>query len=96
MEGDEFSGVEDFVGYLLDEDRTTFTHEELAELSYRLQKTTRTLRTELEGWGLALSVRATEKAVRGYTAWDENIYQGNPMSGGTGHEQITGFAGQKG
>jgi hypothetical protein len=93
---DEYASVLDFVEYLLDDDRTVFTHADLTALSERLHQPVRAIRAELEGWGLTLAYRAPERVVRGYTAWDENRYQGNPGAGGTGYEQITGFAGRKG
>lgn len=92
----EYASIEDFVEYLLDEDRDSFGHEDLELLSYSLQLSIVKVRVELEGWGLKLSPRQKARTVRGYSSWDENRWEGNPCGGGSGWEQIAGFVGRKG
>ncbi len=95
----EHESLTDFVEYLFDDDRTTFTHHDLGELAWALQKSRNVIRKELESYGLTLTVREPEKRVRGFTANPHDRWYGPGSSkshGGSGHEQITGFAGQKG
>lgn len=63
----EFKSVEVFAQYLLDEDRATYTHEELMALNYRTRTTLAQIRADLDGYGFALAHRASERRVRGFT-----------------------------
>ena len=92
----EFESVESFVDYLLGEDRTSFTLEEVQALQHRLHRSPGKVIADLKGYGLTYEGRPRVREVRGFTAWDNNLYAGNPMAGGSGHDQIQGFAGQKG
>lgn len=92
----EYESVEAFVEFLLDEDRTSFNHADLGELAFQLQRSRSKIRAELEEYGLMLSERPFEKKVRGFTSNNHNRWHGNPCGGGTGWEQINGFAGQAG
>lgn len=98
-EAPEFESIETFVQECMDDDRDTFTHEDLGELAYRLQRSRSKVRADLEGYGLKLAERAPEKRVRGFTANPHDRWYGpgsSPTHGGTGYEQINGFAGQEG
>lgn len=92
----ETSSVLAFVEYLVDDDRTSFTATGLGDLAYSLKRSRHGLRLELETWGLSLETKPMKPEPRGFQAWDHNRYEGNPMGGGSGWEQIAGFAGQKG
>ena len=92
----EYASIEDFVEYLLDDDRTEYDHRDLQHLSYSLRLSVRKVRALLDDWGLTLKSRPREREVRGFSSWDNNRWQGNPGSGGSGYEQIAGFAGRKG
>lgn len=95
----EYESIEAFVQYLMDEERTTFDHNDLGELAYGLQKSRCKVRADLEGYGLTLAPRAVEKRVRGFTANPHDRWYGPGACrsyGGSGWEQITGFAGQRG
>jgi len=97
----QYASVEALVEYLLYEDECfDFTHEHLTHLRRRLQRSARDLRRELEGYGLALVPRAKPKKFRGiHSSSDHDRWWGpgsSKMHGGTGYEQINGFAGQKG
>jgi hypothetical protein len=92
----EYASIEEFVEYLLDEDREQYDHEDLQLLAYSLRTSLRKVRAELDSWGLTLKARPHEQEVRGFSSWDENRWQGNPCGGGSGWEQIAGIAGRKG
>jgi hypothetical protein len=92
----EYESIETFVQYVMDDERTTFDHNDLGELACGLQRSRCKVRADLEGFGLTLAPRAFEKRVRGFTANNHNRWDGNPCGGGSGWEQISGFAGRKG
>ncbi len=96
----QYASVEALVEYLMYEDeRFDFTHEHLTHLRRRLQRSARELRRELESYGLKLLPRAKPKHFRGFDSNDHDRWYGPGSSkthGGTGYEQINGFAGQKG
>lgn len=92
----EFATLEDFVEYLLDEERFEYSHEDLGLLSRSLRLSVSKVRALLDDWGLKLKFRPHEQEVRGFNSWDHNRWAGNPCGGGSGYEQIAGFAGRKG
>lgn len=96
----EYSSIESFASYLVDEaddagNVPPFTLEQVEKLSHRLQITSIKVMEELKGCGLVLAKREPAKEVRGYRS-SSNPYAGNPMCATTGHDQITGFAGHVG
>ena len=95
----EYESVEAFVEECYDDERDTFTHADLGELAYRLKKSRSVVRKELEGYGLTLAERPKERRVRGFTSNPHDRWYGPgacKTHGGTGWEQINGFAGQEG
>lgn len=95
----EYASLDDFVQFCMDDDRGTFTHVELRALAVNTRKSGSKLRAELESFGLALETREVVKKTRGFTANPHDRWYGPgacPSHGGSGHEQIRGFAGQKG
>lgn len=96
---DEFASVEAFVESLIDDERTVFTHQEMACLNRRLGVPVRTIRRELEGYGLTLALREKERHVRGFSSNPHDRWHGPgscPTHGGSGWSQIMGMAGQEG
>lgn len=92
----EYASLEEFVEYMMDDEREEYDHEELGMLAFSMKLSVPKVRTILDDWGLRLAHRSKEKNVRGYSAWDNNRWAGNPCGGGSGWEQILGFSGQKG
>ena len=94
----EYESVEAFVEFLMDDEVDTFTAADLQALSAGVQRSIKRLRVELEGWGLSLAPRPSERHVRGFTSNPHDRWFG-PGScrsyGGSGHEQISGFGGQE-
>lgn len=95
----EHSSVEDFVQFCMDDDRSTFSHEDLGELAYWLERSRCAVRAELESYGLTLERRPSDSRVRGFTTSSNDRWFGPGSSrthGGSGELQITGFAGPRG
>jgi hypothetical protein len=98
-EDSEYDSVEDFVEYLVDDDRTMFDWRHLNCLASRTGRPNRELRQELEGWGLTLAERHKPQAHRGFNSNPHDRWYGPgscPTHGGSGWEEITGMAGQRG
>src|SRR5271157_4772815 len=83
----EYRSIEDFVQYLMDDERTEFSHEDLAALNYRLRKPVGEIKKALESYGFNLSVRPVEKKPRGFSSPDNDRWFGpgsEPTHGGSG------------
>lgn len=91
----EYQSVDAFVE---DNESGEFTHDDLAVLNYRLRLPVSVIKAELEGWGMSMKLRK-ECLVRGFRSNNHDRWSG-PGSceshGGSGSDQITGFAGRKG
>lgn len=95
----EFASVEDFVEFLVDDDRTGFDWRHLNCLSSRTGRSNRELRRELESWGFVLAERQAPRQHRGFNSNPHDRWYGPgscPTHGGSGWEEITGMAGRKG
>lgn len=91
----EHNTVATFVQYLLDDERDTFTHEDLAALNYKTRMPIGHLRDELESYGFKLAERVPPKQVRGFSSNSHDRWHG-PGSlkthGGAGIDSTTGRA----
>lgn len=92
----EYSSVSEFVLWCLEDDKETFSHLELRALALNSKCSGNKVRAELEGYGLSLQDRAPEKHVRGFKANCHDRWVNSGNFGGSGHEQICGFAGTNG
>lgn len=96
----EYQSVEAFVQYLIDDEgEEEFDHFHLGLLAHALDRSRRDLCVELETWGLALKKRYTEPSFRGFSTSSNDRWYGpgsSPCHGGSGYQQISGFAGQEG
>ncbi len=95
----EYKTVEEFVTFCMDDERTSFDHMELRALALNCRMSGSKIRAQLESFGLALVERPASKQIRGFTANPHDRWYGPGACrshGGSGHEQIRGFAGQKG
>jgi hypothetical protein len=91
----EFASIEDFSQFLLDDDRDTFTHEELQALNMRTHKPVLLIRKELEAIGFKLAFRPNEKEVRGFKTSSHDRWFGpgsQKTHGGSGIDNQTGRA----
>lgn len=95
----EFESIEAFAEYKFDDEQTEFSSEELAELAFWVRKSFHVVRVELESYGLQLTKRQHERNFRGFSSNPNDRWYGpgaEKMHGGSGWEQISGFAGQRG
>ena len=95
-ENPEYQSIEEFVTLLMDDDRKGFTHLELRALAMNLKVSGNKLRGELESYGLSLEVRPVVRRTRGFTANSHDRWVNSGCHGGSGGDQITGFAGRNG
>ena len=94
----EFQSVETFAEFLVDEDRTSFTAAEVNAIAVATRTSHHKVRVALEGYGLTLERRANEQRVRGFQTSSHDRYFGpgaEKTHGGSGWEQIAGFAGEE-
>ena len=68
----EYASIDAFVEFCLDDDRDTFSADDLAWLAYRLERSRGVIRADLESWGLTLAARAPERRVRGVGSNDHD------------------------
>ena len=95
----DHSDVATFAEFLVDDERTTFTSDDIVQLAEAERKSYHIVRKALEAYGFKLATRPHEKHFRGVSSSDNDRYFGKGserMHGGSGWEQINGFAGQKG
>ncbi len=84
---------------MVDDERSSFTFEEATEVSEDVGVHVSTVIKLLKSYGFAYVERPVAKHVRGFTTSSNDRYFGPGSSkshGGSGHEQIAGWAGQKG
>jgi hypothetical protein len=95
----EFQSVANFVEFLADEDRTTYTTAELISLASRTGIFNTVLRVQLERHGLSLVGSKTEAKFRTFGDNPHDRWSGpgsSPCHGGGGGDQIMGLAGTAG
>ena len=95
----EYSSIEAFAQFLMDDEREEYSHEDLAALNFRLRKPIALIRNELDTYGFKLATRPVEKHIRGFTTPSNDRWYG-PGSikshGGAGIDNATGRATVKG
>jgi hypothetical protein len=99
VESDEHSSIESFVEWCMADDVTAFTFEDVCEIAVQARMSRNVVIRELQGYGLTYEGRPAVRAVRGFTTSSNDRWFGPGSSkthGGSGHEQIGGFAGRKG
>ena len=95
----EFSSYDAFLNNMIEDEREEFNAGELQALAARLHLPVRQVRLTLEGLGLTLAERSKPRKGRGHTTSSNDRWYGpgsSPSHGGSGWEEITGFAGRKG
>ena len=88
-----------FVGDKLDDDTLTFTFKEASDLASDAGVHVAVVIAKLQELGLDYAGREVPKKVRGFQTSSNDRWFGpgsSPTSGGSGWEQIAGFAGQEG
>lgn len=88
-----------FVEEKTDNDETNFSFEEAEAVAEESGIHVSSVVQAVKGYGLTMMERPVEKRVRGFRTSSNDRFFGpgsSPMHGGSGAEQINGFAGQKG
>lgn len=91
----ETDSIEAFAEFLLDDERDSFTFDEVSVLNTKLGIRRSDIVKELEGYGLTYEPRETEKRIRGFkTSSNDRWFGPGSMDshGGSGADQICGFA----
>ena len=91
--------VRQFVQDHLDDDQTSCTFAEAEALADELKVHVSAVVHEIKVWGLLVGERAVAKRVRGVNSNSHDRWNGPgscPTAGGSGFEQINGFAGREG
>ncbi len=94
----EHKNIEVFVEYLMSDDQTMFQLSDVEQIAFALRRNQSTIIAELKSYGLAMVPRTPPKAVRGFTTNNHDRWYGPGAArsyGGSGHEQIAGWAGQQ-
>lgn len=105
----EMKDIAALVQFVMDDERTTVTRGEIAMMARNLPFDAEGKALPLSvvndmvlafaaecGFDLRLADLKRAPKVRGFNSWDNNRYAGNECAGGSGYEQINGFAGQEG
>jgi hypothetical protein len=88
-----------FVEELIDDDRSEATFPELEKISREIGIHVGTIVAMVKSYGIAVGARVVPREVRGFTSNSHDRWHGKGSSathGGSGWEQISGFAGHRG
>lgn len=88
----EFTDVDTFAEYLLDDERTEFTHHEMACVNTRTGIPVGQIRQTLESYGFSLKRREREQNFRGFKSNPHDRWSAYPSHGGGGGGSIVGMA----
>lgn len=88
----EYSSVEDFAEFLLDNDESEFDFGDLNCLNARTGVGLTVIKAALKEYGLTLKLRAPEHATRGFTSNPNTRWTDCPSHGGGGGGAIQGMA----
>lgn len=92
---EEYASVEAFIDYLIDDDRTEFTHMEIMCVNSRTGVQAPVIKAMLESYGLVQKHRGFSKPVRGINS-NPNAGRFDGMHGGGGGSSIQHMAGRAG
>lgn len=98
-EDPDLQTVETFVEACMADNVTTFNWQHLSAISWNLRTSRAKVRAELEGFGLQIIERPSPRRVRTCKDNPNDRWYGpgsSPSHGGSGWEQIEGFAGPPG
>lgn len=97
MKAPELKSVEAFGDFLLADDRTEFTFDEACTLAETLgQSVPVYVIRGLKALGFTMKPREVYKHIRGFTTNSHDRWSAYPNHGGSGWQQIAGFAGDEG
>jgi hypothetical protein len=96
FEPENLTSVETFVQTLVDNERTGFMPGEAQKLAIALHRSLPEIIKELKDYGLTVVVNQRQAQARGFNSNDHNLFASMNHHGGSGWEQVSGFAGQNG
>jgi hypothetical protein len=91
--------VETFIDEVTGDDRDSVTFAEVEAIASEVGIHVSTIVALVKGYGVAIGTREVPREVRGFTSNSHDRWHGKgscKTHGGSGWEQISGFAGQKG
>jgi len=94
----EHRTIENFVQHCIDDERDYFTTADMQAINCATRIRLQRVREALEGYGLRFVPREVPRAVRGFSSNPHDRWYGpgaDRTYGGSGWEQINGFAGDK-
>ena len=91
-----YASVEAYVEEVEGDEKPSFDWRVLACLAWNLRRDRSKLRVELESYGLKYQERSQCKAYRTVGSNPNDRWQAYPSHGGSGWEQVCGFAGKEG
>jgi hypothetical protein len=92
----EYASVEALAEFLMDDNRDSFSVEDVIKLAERTQGSNLKIIHELKAYGLKMVARQPVRVVRGFKSNSHDRWTAYPSHGGSGWEQITGCAGKPG
>lgn len=94
----EYSSVESFVEFLMDDDRTSFFPGEAQAVALATRSSMPAVTEELKGYGFTVVTLAVQNVTRGINSNPNGThpFQANPTFTTSGSSNIVGFAGSEG
>lgn len=89
------AAVESFMEDVLADERTSVGFAEAVAVAVEVGIHVTWVVAAIRRYGIEV-VRTKPREVRGFTSNNHNRWEGNPCGGGSGWEQIAGFAGRRG
>lgn len=96
---EDYQSIEAFVEAAIEDDELQFDWRHLAALAWNLRRSRETIRKELISYGLHFGCKPSGRRVRTIGDNPHDRWYGpgsSPTHGGSGWEQVAGFAGQEG
>jgi hypothetical protein len=87
----EYADIDAFAEYMMGEEMTEFSHEDLQALNYRTRTPVGQIRKELESYGFMLKHREPEKRTRGFQTNDNDRYYGPGSENSHGGSGFSNF-----
>lgn len=92
---EDLENVETYVEFCLRENTQVFRPGDAQRIAQNVQKPLKVVMDDLKSYGLRVEVWG-HREVRGFRSNDHNRWDGNECAGGSGWENINGFAGRTG
>jgi hypothetical protein len=91
-----YASVEAYVEEVEDDETPSFDWRVMACIAFNVRRPRHLIRLDLEGYGLRFVPRENQRSFHTVGDNRHDRWAGNPCAGGSGWEQIEGFAGKEG